>query len=560
MTDDISVPKILSIQDNKNSSGNRHETLQELYYKIYPDVINHLRSQGLDCDREGYAIVCKSCPKHPDEKYDMLILDILAPTNITQDSQLFWTCAKDPFTYTDQYHTFTEEEMKIIRSAKPFQNEINKTRTEMIVHHYLATHYVITIKQEERYAIFVYDENEGKYKLKGGEVLKGELIKIYDSLYHDTDASPTLLETAIMKIAEWTVRSDNMDIFEHDDGDVYYIPARKKDVKISRKNGTIEFVDKDPINRPFLSALPYDFTEPVPDKMPPELEEMLSLVPDAFFDDFLFELVSPLAFKPQHYVIVNFSRVSKTGKSTVLKRMRELYGDLVFWTEASRLGERFEKSAYLGKSAVLIDEYEGGGLGTKRQFKTLTSDNELTVEVKYGPVLNVKNKLSVVVNTNVLGFSNFDIAFLERIVLIPFIRNFKTTEHIAEWDEKTKERIILYLIKHILPRYFSEIPKQYPPELLAKWMKDPKTPPDDGIIDFLNRYAYAEYNKNNNQGVLVAIPEAYYQYMYWSSRNDYVPVTFDEFINKLRKLRDNTGKWLVGEDKICLKKDIFTFQ
>ncbi len=555
MSDHASISNIEYVQNNKKLSDSKRTELERLFNK----VSNQLLTLNIECERAGYVLFCSPCQKHRDEKYDALILDILAQTRVSDNSQYFWTCAKDPLTYSDQYYTFSSEELELLRNYKPAKGEITRAQTEIVVRNYLSNHHVITIKQEERYAIFVYDENKGKYTSKGKEVLKGELQSIHDSLYQDTNVSSTLLESAILKIAELTNRGSDMSIFENDNGDIYYIPAKKKDVEVSRNTGMINFLDKDPDKRPFLSALPYNFDIPAPDEMPPELMDLLTLVPQAFHHTLLFELVSPLAFQARRYIIVNFSRVGGTGKTTLLRRIEELYPDLAVWTEASRLGERFEKSAFLGKTALLIDEYEGGGLATKRQLKTLASSNTLRVEVKYGPVLNIKNRLSLIMNTNVLAFDSDDKALLQRLVIVPFIRNFKENEIVNEWDEKTREKIVLYLTKHILPLYFVEEPKRYPLSHLIEWTSHPENPPYDGIDEFLRLNAYPEYTEKARQGVLVSIDEAFFQYLAWCDRVDYIPVSRSEFIDKLKFLANRDGKWLVDEDKVYFKKNAFVF-
>jgi len=312
----------------------------------------------------------------------------------------------------------------------------------------------------------------GKYTLIDKEIMRGEMQAINEELFAGERLQDTIARYAYFDVAEMTNRGYNMSILEHDNGIFYVLPFKDKDIEINRQSGELRVLEKDPLGRPVNMALPYSYSaiSSVSEGMPKELQELLTLVPPSHQREFLFELVAPLALTGMRRIYINFSRVGSTGKSTVLRKINELYEDMVAWVETNALGERFEKSAFIGKSAVLLDEFDGGGLRAKREFKTLASGNFLRVEIKNGPILNIKNKLTVIVNTNVLRFTEVDDALLDRFIIIPFIRNFNGTTVPPEWDEKTKEKIVSWLVRNVLPRYFKEEPRKYPLRKVKDWI------------------------------------------------------------------------------------------
>ncbi len=626
MSDSGFQPRIHRFYGNKNVDDNKPDPLDRLYREIYANVMNSLQSNGYTFKQEGYALFCEPCPVHRDNPYDRVILDVLAKADARADSQPYWTCAKDPTAVINQLYVFSGDEMKIVKAVKPSSKEVIRTRTEVIVYHFLSNNHVISISQgsdqNKLTAIFVYDPKKAHYVLYTEKDLRKKLQSIYKSIYADSNAPSTLLEPAVQEIEELTDHGGDMSMFDHNGDDIYYLPGLKKDLRISRYTGKIEVLDKDPVNRPFLYALPYDLDIPIlgeipeevefirknkllseinelrggdPKKvaetivsdqlvkpyannhtpgcdklMPEELCQLRELVSPGSFNNLLFELASALALKPMRYIWVNFSFKGGTGKTQFLKRFRDLYGDFVVWLDTQKLGDRFGKSALLGKSAVLIDEHEGGGSGIKRALKMLASDNELVIEVKFGPILNVKNELSFIANSNKLRFGDLDDALLDRIIIIAFVKNFKRTEHPPKWSDEAKKKIIAYLIKHVLRRYFKEEAKQYPEERLRRWLADSdanlKKRAKKSVIKFIKQYAYPEFDPNNSNGVFTPIDKAFVAYLHWCDTVNIVPVSFKIFVKQLEKLRDKPGedynRWLLqdeyGRYRVYMKKDVYT--
>jgi len=500
-----------------------------------------------ECQKLGYALFCGPCPLHPQEKNDRLIFNIYAPRK-----GFFWTCAKEPTVYTDSFPGLTDEEIQEIQDIKVTKNEIQKTRVEIISRHMVTQKTFISIKNQDKYAFFVYSPEKGKYELTGKDVMKVEIQRIHSELFGDELLSNIVTENIMNSIASLTDRGSDTKVFENDDGIVYFIPFKDRDVMVNRKTGETKIMEKDPVERPFLSALPYSVGEVRNSDMPKELRELLDLVPASHRDELLLEIASPLAFHGSRRIFVNFSRVGSTGKTTVLRRIEELYPDLAVWVEPDTLGERFEKSAFLGKSAVLMDEYEGGGLAIRRQLKTIASGNTLRAEVKNGPILQIRNRLSIVVNTNNLQFDYRDDALMSRLIIIPFIRNFKENREVEPWSEEVRKKIIIYLIKNVVSKYFLKNPRMYPVAKMKKWAEDSMSgeKPEDGVEDFLMSYVYRGFEKS---GVIVTLDEAFKYYLMYTGKNEIIPLTEQEFKERIVTLSLRDKAWLV-DGKLSIRK------
>ncbi|AGG36560.1 hypothetical protein SMF1_0013 [Sulfolobales Mexican fusellovirus 1] len=537
------------------SDGEPHISFEELYNSLKFDM----ESKGFTCEVFGDAgIICRPCPLHPNEKFDGVYMDLSISPH--------WHCIKDTVAGTENIPNLpvsidTLKDAK--KHSKPNAQKRNDFRAVLLASKYAIANYVISVKNEDKYAVFVYRPHLGKYVLIGKEIIRGELQQFHRDLFEGEHPTETIARLAFYDLAEWTERKEGIKVFDHDTGATYVLPFRDKDVLINRATSEMKVLDKDPLGRPVNTALPYDYSilNEASGDMPKELEDLLSLVPPSHYKEFLFELVSPLAMQGMRRIYVNFSRVGSTGKTTVLRRIQELYEDLVAWTNVNALGERFENSLFLGKSAILLDEYEGAGLRQRREFKTLASNNSLRVEVKNGPILNVRNRLVVIVNTNVLRFAGADDALLSRLIIIPFVRNFDSTTVVEEWSKETKARIISWLTRNILPRYFREEPKKYSIYKIKDWSNKAENgePPEDGLEDFLHSYFY---KTEVNMGVAMTLEQAFRYYLLFTAQVNLIPLTFQEFVDKLEIISMRDGAWLFeegGEKKLCMKKSGLAF-
>ncbi len=381
----------------------------------------------------------------------------------------FWTCAKEPTTYTDSFPGLSDEEIEQMFQYSIPKSEILRTREEIVARNLITNKIFISIRNQERYAFFIYSPEKGKYEMTGKDVIRVYVQDTYSRLFSDEMIPRTLAESVMYDIASYTDRGTDMKVFENDDGLVYFVPFRDSEAQVNRKTGEVQILPKDPVKRPFLSVLPYSILNSGENGMPEELRGLLELVPPSFRNELLMEIASPLAFQGSRRIFVNFSRAGSSGKTTLLKRIEELYPDLTVWAEPDTLAERFQKSAFIGKSSVLIDEYEGGGLIMRRQLKTLASANTLRAEIKNGPILQIKNRLSVIMNTNSLQFDYTDQALLTRLIVIPFIKNFNESREVEPWSEEVKKKIVLYLVKNVVPKYFLTELHRYPVEKMKSW-------------------------------------------------------------------------------------------
>ncbi len=520
---------------------------------LYERNKEEMEKIGLECIVfKNAGIVCTPCKAHENDKFDAIYFDL--------NQSITWRCAKE---FRDvkniPVYSITDKNLRerITKESKTLSNDRYSFRSEVVARHYLSNNIIKTIDAENGYVVYKYYNDLGYFRIISDDVLKSELQYAYEKMNNGEVPHMNLLSIIRNKVCELSKSGKDLSVFEHDHRDYYYIPFRNVDVMVNRVTREVKMEQKDPINRPFLSALPYDIDSlDMLEPMPPELQELLSLVPPSFRETLLMEIVSPLVFTGSRRIFINYSRIGGTGKSTLLRRLSDLYLGLVAWTEADMLESRFEKSILIGKSAVLIDEFEGTRLSIKRQLKTLASDNDLRIELKNGPILNIKNKLTVIVNTNTLRFETFDRALLQRIIVIPFIRNFRETDRPKEWSLETKIKIIKWLIKYGLPIYYGKEPKRYPLDQLQMWIEKAKMGemPYDGIEDFLHMYFIKERKGEREvNGKLLTFEEAYSYYLTWTDRVDYIPVSFQEFVERVNYIANRDRAWITDNNKLYIR-------
>ncbi len=523
--------------DSQNQNKKFTSDLMEFYHTS--GIITSMSANfNAECQKIGYGLFCSPCPMHKEDKYDMIIFDKYAPKR-----GFYWTCAKEPKQYTDSFPGLTSEETEEMAKISVTKGEIQRTRSEIIARYLLTHNIFISIRNSENFAIFAYRADKGCYQPEGKEVLKVKIQEVFSQFYSDEMVTKNLVDFVLNQVIALSERGSEMKIFDNDDGVTYFIPFLDRDIQVNRGTGKMEVKEKDPINRPFLSALPYSLSDAQDTEMPPEIKDLLELVSPTHRDELLMEMASPLVFQGTRRIYVNFSRVGSTGKSTLLRRIQDLYPDLTAWVEPDTLGQRFEKGAFLGKSSVLMDEYEGGGITIRRQLKTLASGNTLRAEIKNGPILNIKNRLSVIVNTNNLQFDWRDDALLDRLIIIPFVKNFQERKEPEPWSEENKRRIVWYLVRNVLPKYFLTDLKKYPIQSLKKWCQDSMSDeqPEDGLEDFLLSHVHRGLEKS---GLLLTPEEAYRYYLMWAGWKQLIPLTQKEYLEKLNVLAKRDNSWV----------------
>ncbi len=497
------------------------------------------------CHIEGYLLFCEPCVRHG--AGDSIVFDIMAP-----EPPYFWFCTKEPWVRGDTYVKFDEEQEKQIEKLRRSirSREVESTRAIIVEKNYLLQGvYLSTRGGREGHTLYKYYPEKGYYKSENSGAVKHDLQILYEKIFREKPPV-YLVPQMFAKITEAVERTDD-DLFSPVRGNVLYISGKSNDLEVDKATSEMRVVPKDPLNRPFLSALPYDFIDTF-DEMPPELREIMKLVPPQFQNILLYELVSPLAFQPRHLIFVNYSRTSNTGKSTLFRRMYELYGGedggLLTTSDISLLGERFERSDYRGRGALLIDETED-----LRRSKSLTaflkkiaSGSVLRVEEKYGEKTMILNRLVLIMNTNRITFPP-DRTLLSRFAVIPFIHTFESRKVVPEWSQSTRQYIVNWLIRYVLPRYLRADETEmvmYDEDKLIAWTR--KGYPASLVEDFLKAYFHRDYPGTERHGKLVTLDQAYHYYV-----NRYVketiPVTDKEFKEKVQKIADEEKGYIVEE-------------
>nr|AHA92079.1 hypothetical protein [Los Azufres archaeal virus 2] len=533
---------------------------------IYLELRAQLDGKVNECHVKGHILFCKPCPDHPDVEGDMLFYDPFRAR---------WACLKDPYTPKTSIALFGEEgveyELPTLSSKaeealrkKAKSNVVYTGEAEVVELHFVLENLLISLDTKKKgYEVYKYVAENGHYDLISSDKLRAELQYIYENVWGRKPPA-TILSEMMNKIYKLTEREEGYKVFDHAGPDYFFIPARDKDVKVNRLTGQVEFLDKDPVGRPFLTALPYNLGAP-PENMPKAIKELLRYVPPGFQNTLLAELVAPLSFSGKREIYVNFSRLGGTGKSTVLHRIKEIYQDLAIYEESEVLGERFEKSLLVGKVALLIDEYKGR---KENELKLLASNNELRVEHKHGAIINIPNRITVIMATNELRFSP-DMAFLSRLVIVPFVWN-HPRQQLPELTEKEREEAISWLIHWALPRYLKNqiAPKQYPLDLIKKWAagyfkREEPEPPEGRVEEFISEYFHMEPEEREFHGKFVTLKEAFEYYLMWADKFNVLPVSFEEFLDVVTymKVRDR-GAWVFergGQEIMYMKRAGLSF-
>ncbi len=516
----------------------------------------------MDCSIEGYLLMCEPCLRHKD-KDDRLIFDIRAP-----EPPYYWYCLAEPSLRGDTYLSFQEEETEIIEKLRRSirSREVESTRALIVERNYLLQGiYLSTRGGREGHTLYRYDPEKGYFRREDTGAVKHDLQLLYEKIFKEKP-TVSIVPQMFAKISGAVERREE-DLFSPVKGNILYLPGKSNDLEVNKETFEMKVIPKDPLNRPFLSALPYDFQD-VPDEMPPEIREILTLVPPQFQNLLLYELVSPMAFLPRHMIFVNYSRTPSTGKSTLFRRMWELYGGdeggLITMTDMSLLGERFERADYQGKGALLVDETEDiFRKGTTVAFmKKIASGGLLRAEEKYQEKKVIVNRLIMIINTNRITFPP-DRTLLSRFAVIPFIHNFESRKAVPEWSLSTRQYIVNWLIRYVLPRYLradeAEMIK-YGEDKLLKWAKEKRYPPSF-VRTFLRKNCYARFSGNEKHGKLLTIEEAYQVYLHMYAEQ-IIPVTLKEFKMAVHEIWKKEKAYLVeknGQEMLYFAKEGLEF-
>ncbi len=538
-----------------SQQGDKSFSLSDFYQQLSPLFF---KQYGTECRQIGYALFCEPCPEHPQEKNDAMILDILSPVK-----GMLFSCTKET-AYSDKYAVFNETEISVIQELKKVvrPKEIDTTRSEIVERSYVLNNIIISMREtsQEGFRVFRYSD-EGIYKEIGPGAVKAELQALYEKLW-GVKPSLNIVTQMKNKVCLLTLREGGESIFSAIKGEYHYLVGKRKDIEVNRITGEVRFLDKDPENRPFTRRLPYDFSEEAPEGMPKELEFLRKYTSPKFFNNILVMLASGLSFQSDAQIFILFSRGHGTGKSTFSNILESLFGkDLVTRVQPKQFFDQFVESKLLGKSLMILEEYRGGSQSIDETLKRLASrDSTISANRKHKEYVDAENTVTIITSANELRYGTDDEAFLWRLRITPFVHIWKEQEY-PRWlkDQSAKERIILYIAKNVLPAYLrGELkPSSYPLARIKEWLENADEP-KDWIDRFLRENFYRNCAPQNKEAILVSMESAFQYYLLWADRNDILPASDSEFMERLNRIEDNEGLALVtekeGKQYICMKK------
>ncbi len=556
-----------SVSEDKNLS------LSDFYSELSSELY---QKYGVECRQIGYGLFCSPCPKHQSERYDMLFFDILANTK-----GHYFTCMKEPDTYSDEPKAFDETEISLIEELKKKikPRDIESTRSEVVERNYLINNIIISIEigGQEGYKAFRYNTEKGIYVDLGSGVIKTELQAIYEQMFVQKPPV-TYVPQMKAKVFKQSVRKEGYKVFQHSEGDYFYVPVKNKDIKINRLTGEIEYLDLDPINRPFLYRLQREIEPPKSLEMPKIMKDLLNLVPPSHHDNFLIMLLSPLLGKSQRIIFYNFSRTGSNGKTTFFNLLERLYGhELIDKLSSNQLSDRFSLSDLIGKTALLVEDYTAWGLA-QSTLKTLASpgndaDEEdvggtVKIEKKYENYTRIPLTVSVIMSSNTLTFDVRDLAFIDRLIIIPWIRKFDVTSDPPHYTKEDVDELLRWLIHVPLFQYLRKelkLKKIYDTNEIVEWAiqsrkgvdftgkrqvkQDMLNSPDNGVDEFVEEYVY---KPSAPKGVPTEIDEAFRIYLKFCEQNGILPLADKEFQKELDErqlLKEKDSKLYVNMRK-----------
>ncbi len=513
-------------------TGKDEENLQSIYESIIPTLKEQYKLET--CEQKGYGLSCYPCPFHPGVVNDRLILD-------PRDPNRFVTCAKEPFTnhleLLDSPHLSADVLTKIkdfVKKAKV--KDIDALISEIIERNYVTNNIIITIKDSspEGYKAFRYVQKEGIYEYLSPGVITSELLKMYQKLTGNKP-SLSLLDEMKSNVYTLTLREGDESIFFPRKGDIYYLVGRVRDIEINTKTYEVRFLAKDPINRPFLSRMPYDFAIDPPTDEPPEMSIFKKYTTPKHYVNIKIMLAKAFILKGLDYIFLNFSRGHGTGKTALFSIIENLAGDVVVRAKPKHFYNQFFESRLIGKSILLLEEYKGHSERVNEDLKQFSSvDGAIEGDKKFSTGVKAQNTLSVVINTNRIELNEQFLnekAFMDRLVITPFTHKWVREEY-PSWTQEQKERIVLYIIKNVVPDVLSGKlkPVTYPPLIVKSWVEREDKIPPNGIEWFLKDNAYPDTNEKNSNAKFVPISEAYKYYQLWcDNHEEYLPLSDEEF-------------------------------
>jgi hypothetical protein len=520
---------------------------------LYERNAEYMRQKGLNCTVFGNAgLVCEPCPIHKNERFDALIFDL--------NKSSYWRCAKE----LDKDHkditiyTVFDEGVKqsLISKSKITKADTNAFNAQIVARNYLANNILISLQEQknESYRVFKYVPENGIYDVIVLNKLESQLQILHHN-YFNTLPSLSLLKEIRNMVCELSSRDGGLEIFSWDKGDVYYLPGKKRDIEINKTTGEVKFLEKDPINRPFIKRTRYSFDTDPPLVMPKELSFIFKYTTPKFVRNILAIMAKSLTYKGADYIFINMSRVHNTGKTSFIEFLRELAGrDTIAEIRTKHFYAEFTESTFIDKTLLVIDEYKGLSDFINQELKHYASEEAtIPADRKYQSHVEVTGKLSVLINTNRLRLpeeSLAESAFMKRIKITPFVYVWK--EKRKKLNDEIMEKIVTYLVKYVVPAFIRGTlkPVTYPLFVIDEWVRNYNGVPPDRIEEFLNLEVYKEYNEKNTRGEFVPLDKAFQRYLLWCDLTDTFPATDEEFYTKLKYIANRDGGWIVERNGV----------
>ncbi len=561
------------------------------YKPDYSQIISLLRRLfGIaECELIGYGLSCYPCPYHPNEKYDRLIID---PRNKMRRI----VCAKEPLInrFTEMNNSdelFNELNEKFDAIAKKLKKPPAKYTdtlfSEIIERHYVLTNLIITVHDKKTKALksYKYHPEEGIYIEITTDEMESELLKLFQT-FTSYKPSLSLLNEMAKNIRKLTERPGDEDIFLPIKGNVFYLVGRVRDIEVNTITGEVRILEKDPINRPFIERLPYDFAIDPPKDPPEEFKIFEKYTTPKFLNNVLILLAKAFIYNGLNYIFVIISRGHGTGKTSFFYILDTISGGKVIKVDPKHFKGQFFESRLVNKTIMVLEEYRGRYEVINDKLKEFASrTTSIEGDKKFETGVKAKNMLTVAITTNKAEFPwefLVDLAFMSRVCFTPFVY-YREGTPLPDWvdpgDDKEKqlkrEKVVLYTIMNIVPKVLrNEIkPVSYNNAVLIQWVdkkteedtekgiKVAKLKPPDGIDDFLEEMAYKDTSDANNYAVFMTLDDLFNLYLRWCDKKEtYLPMSDAEFKNYLeygaKSIYVVTRK-VKKDDKIVEEKGVY---
>lgn len=214
-----------------------------------------------------------------------------------------------------------------------------------------------------------------------------------------------------------------------------------KKAKISTYNSTVQYFISDELSSPITDNFFYQIAGGDIDLIC-RIWEMIAciLVPDTSLKSFFL-----------------LQGVPDSGKSVLGKFIASFFRKEDFSTlDIHRLGDRHSTSALLGKHLNLSMDLPNNSIPPKSvaMLKMLTGNDDITIEAKYQGIRSYRNKCKFLFANNYsLRMSEYDEAFINRLVRIPFKYTIKKENQDLDLLEKLKAERNEVALKAILYWY-----------------------------------------------------------------------------------------------------------